>query len=1386
MTLLGTHPTAALAGVPELNTLKVYDGRIYLGHGEWNSYHEIVVACYNPATHAIETEYLAPTDSIGVFREIGGKLYIPSTDPVHFDEFADYSVLDQGVWRSFAPVGLLHAFEMSTLTGSDLWMVGSKYENEISGANATVLRSFNGGRTWMDVTGPWSIDRQYWSFAYQDRLYVRDSFYTNNAANQMTSSFSDVIFNPTEYGSGPGQVILALLGRLIGFPENLGRILVSFDGVAQSVQRLSVLDFAVQNSDVYTLENTNRSPRTELWVGTSINTSNATWRQLPINSVTNGRSIAVLGDIVYVGDSRGQLWAARIDGTPLQLGPATTVNKMPDGFGRALAAHGPNLAVGAPEHSGTNLLSGQVALWQQSGGQWTRTQTLDPPQPIFAGLFGKDVAMTENALAVLEGGGRGELAKVHLYENRSPGWGLTQSLVHPFAHAIAMTGNRLAIATTARVYVYQCGLGTNGFQATLETSFPHTAPGYEPTGRIAMHGDILAYGVVGDFSRQGGPGHVAIYERYLGSIWLAVTNLLQAAPPLSPGLVRHADAFGFALALSDAWLAVGAPRDDTAALQAGAVYLYQRSITNDGTPFYSLRQKIPCPLHQAEARFGESLSIAGDYLVVGASGVDDGPTRQRGKAFVYKRDGQEWKVLGQVTRPEGSIVGFGSEVLATTNLAFVGSRNAATNDAILQRIAVSGFPNGGNLVDLSVSHSITPTAATNGSALDYTFSVSNRGPVAATSVRLAFAVPQNLVIENITSSAFACTNTGFDVTCWLDRLDPNSNASIRVAGRAALTNTCDAIRITAHVSTAEVDSNSSNNQAVAVVNPTGITLVQPADGSSFPFASVIQVTAFADNPTEFQGVSFYANATRLAGFTSPPYTYTWNLTNPGPYYFTLRTTNSCGLVATSAVANVVVRTNVAPTARILHPISGTRIAEGSPFPIIVSAADDDTPLIRAFIIGNRTLLADLRQPPPYTYWWSNAPAGACVLTSRVFSAFGGQTIVHARVLIGPEEIGSTNWVAYIDHNAGAQTAVGVNGWNIPAPSGTGGGVLRNVFDNVTTTASILISRSPGLARTNAAAEPNPGTPAHDIFSGLIDFTAGSIPNVPLVGKEWVRYTFTGLDPNLRYNFRGTAVGGNADHTNRWTFVELLAARSFQSSHTPGCLTEGVGTIQSNQVAFNSGDNRAGEVVGWDNIRPASDGSIMIECRQYSGVVPGGISSGANASALAAVRLEELVVLIDPPPVVETHPIPTAVSPGGSVQFTVAVTTQGRVTYQWLRNSIILPDQTNAVLHLTGISTNDAGSYILIVTGDTGSAASNPTSLTVVQIAADQTAPQPRARLNIHGPPLQTYAIQKKDILSEAIPWTDLSTITLQTNVHTFIDVTSQSVPTRFYRVLPRP
>ena len=57
--------------------------------------------------------------------------------------------------------------------------------------------------------------------------------------------------------------------------------------------------------------------------------------------------------------------------------------------------------------------------------------------------------------------------------------------------------------------------------------------------------------------------------------------------------------------------------------------------------------------------------------------------------------------------------------------------------------------------------------------------------------------------------------------------------------------------------------------------------------------------------------------------------------------------------------------------------------------------------------------------------------------------------------------------------------------------------------------------------------------------------------------------------------------------------------------------------------MNTGDNRTGDVVGWDNIAPGADGSFILVSSQYLGPAPGNAQPGPLAYAPVAVRLEEI-------------------------------------------------------------------------------------------------------------------------------------------------------------------
>ena len=80
------------------------------------------------------------------------------------------------------------------------------------------------------------------------------------------------------------------------------------------------------------------------------------------------------------------------------------------------------------------------------------------------------------------------------------------------------------------------------------------------------------------------------------------------------------DRFGTAVSLSGDYAIVGAKNEDPdGADNAGAAYIYKRDGT---TGVWGDEQKIVASDKQANDIFGESVSISGDYAIVGARGDD--------------------------------------------------------------------------------------------------------------------------------------------------------------------------------------------------------------------------------------------------------------------------------------------------------------------------------------------------------------------------------------------------------------------------------------------------------------------------------------------------------------------------------------------------------------------------------------------------------------------------------------------------------------------------------------------------------------------------------------------------------------------------------------------
>ncbi len=101
-------------------------------------------------------------------------------------------------------------------------------------------------------------------------------------------------------------------------------------------------------------------------------------------------------------------------------------------------------------------------------------------------------------------------------------------------------------------------------------------------------------------------------------------------------------------------------------------------------------------------------------------------------------------------------------------------------------------------------------------------------------------------------------------------------------------------------------------------------------------------------------------------------------------------------------------------------------------------------------------------------------------------------------------------------------------------------------------------------------------------------------------------------------------------------------------------------------------------------------------------------AGVATSSAALLTVTTLPVA----PTITTQPGNQVTAVGGSVSFAVAASGTSPFNYQWRLNGANLPGATAATLVLTGVTTNQAGSYTCVVTNVAGSATSSAAVLTV--------------------------------------------------------------------------
>jgi len=179
----------------------------------------------------------------------------------------------------------------------------------------------------------------------------------------------------------------------------------------------------------------------------------------------------------------------------------------------------------------------------------------------------------------------------------------------------------------------------------------------------AISGDYVIVGAHSESAGGDNAGAAYVFYRIGENTWNPGTKLVASDP-------QDYDHFGWSVSISGDYAIVGAYGEDTAASNAGAAYLYHRT----GENTWDAGVKILASDAEIYDNFGYSVSISGDYAIVGAD-FEDGAGTEYGAAYIYRRTGTNtWDTGTKIAASTpGNEYHFGRAVAISGNYAVVGA-----------------------------------------------------------------------------------------------------------------------------------------------------------------------------------------------------------------------------------------------------------------------------------------------------------------------------------------------------------------------------------------------------------------------------------------------------------------------------------------------------------------------------------------------------------------------------------------------------------------------------------------------------------------------------------------------------------------------------------------
>jgi hypothetical protein len=451
---------------------------------------------------------------------------------------------------------------------------------------------------------------------------------------------------------------------------------------------------------------------------------------------------------------------------PLTIDPLFTLLATffaPDGaasdfFGSAIALDGNTAVVGAFWHNGAR---GAAYVFVRNGTLWTFQQKLSAPDGAASDQFGNAVALSGNtALIGAHSGPNGTRANqgaAYVFVRSGTVWTFQQRLnansnlnEMDFGAAVALDGDTALVgaagfstsptAITGTAYVFtRSGTSQSAVWTQQQQLIPSDIGHLNRCGAaVALDGDTALVGSPGASNGLSERGSAAVFTRN-GTTWKE-QKILRTTDAF------EGDHFGERVALGGDTAVIGAPDYGTGSAEVGKVFIFRRGADWVET------DPIPNPDPQVGGRFGASLALGGDRLVVGATLDLIVPGADQRSAYVFARSNIGWQLMRQLNVGLGSLEDrFGYAVALDGDMVLVGVPRG--DAAFIDQGAVGVFL----LHDNRHVEQQRPTAADGAEGDEFGTAVALAGNT------LVVGAPKHTVTRNGQGAVFVFTRNG---TTW--------------------------------------------------------------------------------------------------------------------------------------------------------------------------------------------------------------------------------------------------------------------------------------------------------------------------------------------------------------------------------------------------------------------------------------------------------------------------------------------------------------------------------------------------------------------------------------------------------------------------------------------